>query len=228
MMRKILLVCLFSIFSLCIFADNTPIVPDIDADVTIKGYYNPQTATEFSIWPGNLLTELASRVSGRAFNPSVATIIHDGIVDIEDLPEDEAVGVFSWYLKNGSTSSMQVAFYITPLQAEIEIKNSQGVVTGHKFYIPKYTIQMYRADTNTYFASFAYSQIEPYNNSQKGNDGVKGVNGLIYKPKWSGIAKHNGDKAAYGVCYITLEEMTTDPGHFEYISYVTVELSVNT
>lgn len=224
MMRRFILACLFSLISLNLFADNPAPQITIDADdVTIKGYYNPQTATEFSIWPGDLSTELASRVSGGAFNPSAAAIIHDGIVDIEDLPEDEAVGVFSWYLENGSNRRVKVAFYITPIQAEIEIKNSQDVVTGHKFYIPKYTITMYRADKKAYYnPPLTYSQIEPYNNSQKG------VDALIFKPKWDGITHHEENKGAYGICYITLDEMTTDPGHFEYISYVTVELSVET
>ena len=223
MMRRFLLACLFSIISINLFADNPVPQINIDADdVTIKGYYNPQAATEFSVWPGDLSTELASRVSGGAFNPSVATIIHDGIVDIDDLPEDEAVGVFSWYLENGSNRRVGVSFKITPIQAEIELKNSQGVVTGHKFYIPKYTITMRRFDKGYYNPPLTYSQIEPYNNSQKG------VDALIFKPKWDGIVHHLENKGIYGVCYITLDEMTTDPGHFEYISYVSVELSVET
>ncbi len=218
-MKIVLLVLLFVIIPSLLFADINPNI-NIDNNVQIKGYYEPEYSSELTIWPGDLSTELASRVSGGAFNPSAQEVPHDGIIAIQSLTLNQQNAVFTWYLENGSNKKMRILFRITPLQAEIEIRNSQGFITGHKFYIPQYTIYMRRGDKNSSFSK-SYSQIAPYNNSQKG------VEALIFSTaKWDNLTHHEVNRGIYGICSIMLTGLTDDPGTFEYISYVTVELSV--
>ena len=219
MMKKMILAVLLFIISLSLFADNPSPQISVNTDVSIKGYYNPQYSSELSIWAGDLTSALATRVSGGAFNPP-ASIPQDGIVTINNLTLNSEVTVFTWYLENGSNKKMRISFSITPLQAEIEIKNSQGFITGHKYYIPKYTIYMKRGDKNSTYSK-TYSMIEPYNNSQKGVDSL-----IFTNIKWDGLFHHDADKGIYGYCTIKLQELTDDPGTFEYIAYVTVELAV--
>ena len=220
-MKKILLSFLLAAAVLASLSAET--LPS--EDFRIKGYYSLSNTDvyDFKVW-----------LSG-----GVEQVFHAGVVTT-DQDAGSAVEIFTWTMEGNSNKTITLSFKITPLQGYIE--------SGETYYIPKHRFDFYQNPTVTYdgpqggnvenppkpdpfyvgsdpqTADFPYKRNGSYPYPQEYQEAAYKSVTIVY----SGSVTGNNSKkwSRSGFCKLTVSEYEQSAGIYQYISYITVELTV--